>query len=237
MEREEKEAVIAALRRRVDELEGVVEQLSEQNKQLRAQLEQAQRAGKRQAAPFSKGKLKENPKKPGRKAGHESAQRTVPDHVDSEVDAFLPCSCPACGGEVLEDGAVEQYQVDIPPKSVKTTRFRIHVGHCTCCGRRVQGRDPQQTSDAVGAAGVQLGPQALALAAMAKHELGVPYGKVQRLMEHGFGLVACRAARRGAAQQPGRAEDQAFLILSSTWRCTMYTHQDPTPQHCFRGHQ
>jgi len=52
---------------------------------------------------------------------------------------------------------------------VIVTRFRIHVGHCQACGQRLQGRHPEQTSDALGAAAVQIGPNALGLAAELKH--------------------------------------------------------------------
>ena len=45
-----------------------VTELTAQVDQLRAQLEEARRAGKRQAAPFSKGERKAAPKKPGRTA-------------------------------------------------------------------------------------------------------------------------------------------------------------------------
>ncbi|MBI4587436.1 MAG: hypothetical protein HY725_01240, partial [Candidatus Rokubacteria bacterium] len=45
------------------------------------------------------------------------------------------------------------------------TRFDVALGRCRHCRRRVQGRHPRQTSDALGAAASQLGPRALALAA------------------------------------------------------------------------
>jgi transposase len=51
-----------ALKRRVAELEAQVERLTRL-------LEQQQRTGKHQAAPFAKGPPKPNPKKPGRKPG------------------------------------------------------------------------------------------------------------------------------------------------------------------------
>ena len=47
-----------------------VERLTATNEELRKQLAAAQRAGKRQAAPFSKGKRVSKPRRPGRKPGH-----------------------------------------------------------------------------------------------------------------------------------------------------------------------
>src|SRR5216683_3397416 len=169
-ENEQLRAENAALKQRLSELEALV-------KALQAQLEAALRAGKRQAAPFSKGAPKAEPKTPGRKAGHPAAQRPKPQRVDRVVEAALPARCPSCGGPVMHDRVEVQYQVDIPPVQPVITQFEVHVGHCVDCQRRLQGHHPQQTSDALGAANVQLGPRALTLAAQAKHELGVPYGK------------------------------------------------------------
>ena len=55
------------------------------------------------------------------------------------------------------------YQEEIVRRTV-VRRFDIAVGRCRRCGRRVQGRHPLQTSDAVGVGSVQLGPEALTLA-------------------------------------------------------------------------
>ncbi len=48
-------------------------------------------------------------------------------------------------------------------------------------------RHPEQTSAALGAAGVQVGPRAVALAAWCNKEPGLPAGKVARLLGQ-FGL-------------------------------------------------
>ncbi len=56
------EALVRALETRNSKLEVRIVQLE-------AFLEKATRAGKRQAAPFSKGPPKDKPKKPGRKSG------------------------------------------------------------------------------------------------------------------------------------------------------------------------
>jgi transposase len=184
----------AALKKQHAKLETVVAE-------LQARLEEIERASKRQAAPFSKGKPKPEPKKPGRKPGHVAAQRARPRRVDETLEAALSARCPACGGSVKEERVAVQYQVDLPPVEPVVTRFNVHIGKCRQCGQRVQGRHPQQTSDALGAAAVQLGPRALGLAAELKHEIGVPYGKIAGLYERGFGLRACRAAFARADQR------------------------------------
>ena len=210
-ENEQLRAENTVLKRRLTELEALV-------KELQAQLEAALRAGKRQAAPFSKGAPKPEPKTPGRKVGHPAAQRPKPQKVDRVEEASLPSQCPGCGGPVVEDKVDVQYQVDIPPVQPVVTEFHVHVGHCEACQRRLQGHHPQQTSDALGAAGVQLGPRALTLAADAKHELGVPYGKISRWFDSAFGLSVCRAAWARADQRLARRGAPVYLKLIDVLR-------------------
>src|SRR2546429_10000060 len=86
-------------------------------------------------------------------------------------------------------------------------RFDIDIGHCEKCHKRVQGRDSRQTSDALGAAKVQLGPEALALAVRMNKDLAMPHADVAAVLRDGFQLQVNRStiaravdrlARRGA---------------------------------------
>ena len=77
-------------------------------------LGESERAGKRQAAPFSKGKPKKNPKTPGRKKGEEHGKHghrepPLPDQVDETLEAPLPDQCPDCSGqdELLREWVLE----------------------------------------------------------------------------------------------------------------------------------
>jgi hypothetical protein len=56
--------------------------------------------------------------------------------------------------------------------------FHIAIGFCEACVRRLQGRHPLQTSDAIGAAASQLGPEAVTLAVVLNKQLGLPLGKI-----------------------------------------------------------
>jgi transposase len=58
------------------------------------------------------------------------------------------------------------------------TQFNIETGYCPYCRQYWQARHPEQTSDAIGAAGNTLGPVVLTMAAELKHRLGVSYRKV-----------------------------------------------------------
>ncbi|MCL5995417.1 MAG: hypothetical protein M1546_05095, partial [Chloroflexi bacterium] len=101
-------------------------------------------------------------------------QRDKPAEATQTLEAVLPSHCPACGGPVVEDRVEDwveaQYQVDLPrPVPVVVTQFNVHVGHCQTCQQRVQGRHAEQTSDALGAAGVQIGPNTIGLGMELKH--------------------------------------------------------------------
>jgi len=77
-----------------------IEALKAENERLRRALEEAQRSGKRQAAPFSRQAPKANPERPGRKAGAgygPCCRREIPKRIDERLEAPLPEACPACG--------------------------------------------------------------------------------------------------------------------------------------------
>jgi len=83
--------------------------------------------------------------------------------------------------------------VEIPDPKVVTTRFTVAVGHCFGCDRRLQGRHRDQVSDALGAAGVQIGPNAKAFGAWLHYGLGLSFGRVGQVLGH-LGLPVSRAA-------------------------------------------
>jgi transposase len=179
-------------------LEREIEKRDEKIKGLERQLDDAKRAQKRQAAPFSKGSPKEDPKTRGRKKGDaygRKGNRPPPTEVDEVYDVPHPTICP-CGGHVTYDHTTPQYQTEIPRKPIHR-RFDVHVGACDCCGRRHQGRHPLQTSDAIGAASAQLGADAQAMTSLLKNEVGVSYGDIESIFDIFFGI---RLTRGGAAQ-------------------------------------
>ena len=99
-----------------------------------------------------------------------------------------------------------QYQEDLPVVRPIVRRFDIEVGHCSQCRRRVQGRHRLQSSDALGAAGVQLGPEVVALVVRMHTHLGVPLAKVTHLLRTQFGLTVTPG---GLAQVLHRTARQA----------------------------
>jgi transposase len=191
-----------------DRLRKEIERLKQETERLRRELEAALRATKRQAAPHSRGRPKANPKRPGRKSGGRygrQACRPIPARVDERIVVPLPDHCPHCGGGVESESCETQYQEEIVRRTV-VRRFDIAVGRCRDCRRRVQGRHRLQTSDAVRVGNVQLGPEALTLAAILNKQMGLSLGHTRQVLCYGFGLEVSRGGLyRALARMAGRA--------------------------------
>ena len=197
----ERDREIAQLRRRNADLQKRLDRLEQKARQL-------QRAGKRQAAPFAKGSPKTSPKKPGRKPGDAYGKKAYraappPEQIDQTYDAPLPDRCPDCGGQVHETHIDEQYQVELPLRPIHR-QFRVHVGQCCGCLKRVQGRHELQTSDALGAAANQLGPNAQAAAVYLNKHAGLSHGKVAAVLQKLFGVTISRGGVCQAMQRASR---------------------------------
>jgi transposase len=162
---------------------------------LLALVESLQRGQKRQAAPFSKGPPKPDPKTPGRKPGDaygRHAHRAIPPVIDETYEATLPLYCPHCNGDVAFEKIEPQYQTEIPRTPIHR-QFNVHIGRCACCRKRVQGRHSLQSSNALGAANSQLGPDAQALATILNKDAGLSHGKISRFFHVAFGIGIVRA--------------------------------------------
>src|SRR6266849_2097198 len=197
------------LRKENERLRKEAERLKQETERLRRELEAALRASKRQAAPHSRGTPKANPQRPGRKPGRRYGRqscRPIPARVDERITVPLPERCPHCGGGVESESCETQYQEEIVRRTV-VRRFDIAVGRCRDCRRRVQGRHRLQTSDAVGVGSVQLGPEALTLAAILNKQMGLSLGHTRQVLCYGFGLEVSRGGLyRALARMAGRAE-------------------------------
>jgi transposase len=211
-------------------LEREVGELKRQLEELRRLLEATQRAGKRQAAPFSKGPAKSKPKKPGRKPGDDygvKAHREPPPQIDEVHEAPLPDACPDCGGPIDETDIRQQYQVEIPRRPIHR-QFNIHIGQCRGCQRRVQGRHTLQTSDALGAAASQLGPDAQAAIVDLNKNAGLSHGKVTRALRILFGIPLTRGGSAHAMLRAARRCEPIYQTLRQTLRQSEWVVPDET---------
>ena len=214
-----------ALRRRIDQLEA-------EKQQLQQLLEAERRAGKRQAAPFSKGLPKKKPQKPGRKPGADYGAKghrppPPPEKIDEIHEAALPDVCPDCGGPLQETDVQQQYQVEIPRQPIHR-QFNVHLGWCNGCRQRVQGRHPLQTSDALGAAASQLGPDAQAAVVELNKNAGLSHGKVTAVFGNLFGIKLTRGGSAHVVLRAGRRCQPIYQAICRSVRRSTRVVPDET---------
>ena len=130
----------------VSQLLAVIEPLTAENAQLRAELEQLKRSSARSAAPFSKNQRKKNPKRPGRKAGQGpfNYRAAPPEEQYTQPLAEVPVTetvCPECGGELLEAGTEIVTNTELPPlPQPEVKAYGVHLRCCARGQRKVRGR-------------------------------------------------------------------------------------------------
>lgn len=205
--------------------------LQREIKRLTCALEAVRRAGKRQAAPFSKGAPTVHPKTSGRRRGRRYGRhghRRPPAHIDETISVPLPETCPDCGGVVEEIRIADQIQEDLPVVRPYVRRFRVPIGCCCDCGRRVQGRHPLQTSDALGAASTHLGPHAVALIVLLNKHLGLSHGKIAMLLRDWFGLHVQPSGVTHALHRAARQAAPTYAALREQIRGSPVVSPDET---------
>jgi transposase len=227
---EQLEREVASLERRLDRSLGENERLEQEIARLQKLLEEAVRQKKRSTAPFSRDNPKPNPQTPGRKSGDQygrQSTRPAPLRVDEQIAVPLPPGCPHCHGHVIRQDTKAQYQEDIVRVTL-VRRFDVEVGVCAGCGRRVQGRHPLQTSDALHVGQVQIGPEALSLAALWNKEMGLSHERVARSLELGYGLTVSRSGICRALERLGNLAAPTYDQLTASLRHSPFNGLDDT---------
>jgi transposase len=198
--------------------------------QLEEALQGAERAAHRQAAPFRVEPQKRSvaPKRPGSKRGHPGACRHKPDHVDEYLEVQL-CSCPHCGGSQFKDPhTIEQLIEDIPPVRPHVTRLTTYQATCVKCAQRVRSQHPLQMSLAMGAAGVHLGPRALALAADLNKAKGLSMRKTSAVLRDCFGLQLSPGGLSQALDRLAAKVKPQYDAIAAELRQAPVVHSDET---------
>jgi hypothetical protein len=218
------EQLVERLRRQVARLEARIEELLAENSGLRQQLAEAQarieeleRAAARQAAPFRREESHKVPpeerKRPGRKPGHEGVYRRRPRQVDEVVEVPLP-ACPQCGGKLEDRKPLVQFIEEIPPLRPHVTRLTTWSACCKQCGV-VHSSHPLQTSRAQGVASTQLGPRALALAALLNKQLGLTTRRTCQVLRKVCGLsVSPGGISQALTRMADRMADQYDALIA-----------------------
>ncbi len=218
------------LRARVAVLEQTVQELTDQNRQLQEKLDEQTQAAARQAAPFRRRESRKVPdgskKRPGRPRGHTGIHRKVPEHVDEHAHVPLT-GCPHCGGPVTAVEPIEQFIEEIPPVRPHVLHLITYRGCCAHCGE-VHSSHPMQTSTATGAAKVQLGPRAHALAAALNKQFGLTMRKTCRVLQLVAGLVLSPGGLAQAVQRTAAKVQPAFDSLVTEVRGAAAVFVDET---------
>jgi hypothetical protein len=204
---------IRDLEKEIDRLRAESRRLGEENERLRKQVEDLQaelQASKRQAAPFSKGQRKANPKRPGRKAGqgHFRYRPAPAEAMGGEiVEAAVPAVCPSCGGALAAETEEWASTTDLPVQPLPVvTRYRVPVCRCRQCGKRVRGTAPGLAADQFGATAHRVGPGVKAAAHALHYGAGVPVRKLPMVLKELTGITLTQGAMTQDALRRGETE-------------------------------
>jgi transposase len=221
---------LEALRAQNAFLEQQLEAQTKRLAELEKALEAAQRAAHRQAAPFRVEPQKRAvaPKRPGRQRGHPGAFRHQPEQIDEDIEVQL-CSCPKCGGTQFKDqNTIEQLIEDIPPVRPHVTRLTTYHATCVGCGQSIRSQHPLQISLAIGAAGVHLGPRALAMAADLNKAKGLSMRKTCAVLRDCFGLQLSPGGLSQALDRLAAKVKPQYDALALELRQAPALHSDET---------
>ena len=221
-------AAIEALHGQLQAQSRLIEELREELARTRRQLEAAERASHRQAAPFrvEERQRKQTPGRPGRPKGHPGACRPRPQQIDETIDVALEC-CPKCGGAVHDIETIEQIIEELPAVRPRVYRLLTRRARCGCCGE-VASTHPLQTSTATGAAGVHLGPRAQAVAMELNRRHGLTMRKSCAVLGQLFDLKLTAGGLTQIAHRLAGRLEEPWEALRSEARTAEVIHADET---------
>jgi len=120
-----------------------------------------------------------------------------------------------------------QYQVEIPRQPVYR-RFDVRVGECQACATAARGRHPLQTSDALGAAASQLGPDAQSAAVYLNKHAGLSLGKVAHVFRGLFHIPLTAGGVSQAILRAGRRCEGDYQAILARVRAAPWAVPDET---------
>lgn len=221
--------VIEELRQEVEQLKRQIKDLNDRNDGLAAKVGELERKAVRQAAPFrieDKDRVA-HPKKPGRPKDHPGCCRAIPDRVDEHIVVPL-IACPQCGQELGPRRQVVQYIEELPVMRPRVIQLITEEAHCCGCQKVVRSSHPLQVSRAEGAAGVQLGPRALAVAAQLNKQHGLTVRKSCAVLRELFGLRLSPGGLTQSLARVAKKLEPAYENLLARLRAGPCIHSDET---------
>lgn len=226
---EELSKEVQELKKQNEELKQQIRDLNDRNDGLSSKVQELEKTAARQAAPFriADKDRKTDPKKSGRPKGHPGVHRTIPEHVDQEIEVKLE-RCPHCQQTVEPGRPVVQYLEELPLLRPKVIKLTTYEGTCAHCQQQVRSSHPLQVSLAEGAAGVQLGPVALGVAAELNKKHGLTLRRTCAVLRQIFGLGLSPGGLSQALARLAQKLEPAYEKLIARLRDGPYVHSDET---------
>ena len=228
-----------------------IEDLEEENQSLREELtrvrtendrlrEEVKKLGKllrskaRSATPFSKGKRKAHPKRPGRKPGQGPFQRRdAPPAVAGADPVEVPVTnmrCPCCAGELKWQRTDRVTTTDIPAQPQPEVKvYDVAVCVCTVCGKSVRGKHSAVAADQYGATAHRVGPRLKTMAHVLHYGYGVPVRRLPAILLATTGVTLTQSAMtRDALKQASGVVGNAYQEARAGIRHAPVTYTDDT---------
>ena len=186
--REEMSDEIDQLLNTVGEQAKQIDQLRAENKRLHQQKFKA-RNTREKGTPTAKRdretKAESEEKKRGAPYGHPPWNRKVPDRVDRIIEVDAPCNCPHCKAPTdlsrTDTTSFIQEDIVLRPQTI-VSHYRHSTAYCPTCRRQVIRELDHELPFA------PIGSNTKAAVLYLRHELKLPYRKIQHLMSTLFGL-------------------------------------------------
>ena len=210
------------LEQTITEQAAQIDALQAENKRLH---QRRFKAGKKSAAKAAGAVTPGAGKKRGAPKGHPPWNRPEPDRIDQTRQAQAPCCCPHCQTQTDQSntGFTSYVQEDIVlrPQTV-VTQYLHPTAWCPSCRRQViqplEGELPF----------APIGPRAKAAALYLRHEMKLPYRKIQQAMSDLFGLEFVPASSLGFEQRARKNADPLYEDLIGQIRAASLIHADET---------
>ena len=226
--REEMSEEISSLLKTVEEQAALIDQLRAENKRLNQRGFKPRNTRNKNDSTTKTTRPtqpEKNKKKRGAPKGHPPWNRKVPDRIDRTVEIDAPCACPHCQERTdssrTDTTSFVQEDIVLRPQTV-VTEYIHTTAWCPNCRRQVTRKLEHELPFA------PIGPNAKAAALYLRHELKLPYRKIQQAMSTLFGLDFVPASSLGFEKRARKTADPLYEELILKMRASDLVHADET---------